>query len=122
MRPATLLRRAGHGLGLLTMLAAAVVPLFATIAATHRGHWAGVGALDFWPGFVVPWAGRTWAVVLLVALAGWAASAAPAEPHRGRRALIGGGTGGAAAIICALAALPGWVWLARLGAADASAL
>lgn len=112
-------RRAASGLGLLGLLAAAVVPVFAVAATAHRAHWAGVGGESFWSGLLVPWAGRCWAAVILLAVVGWAAGAAPPEPGRGRRMAAGAGLGALAAGLCLLAALPAWVWLLRLGAADA---
>jgi len=103
-------------------LSAVVVPVVVEIAAAHRGHWAGAGVGPFWSTLVVPWAGRGWALVCVLALAGWAASAAPAHPRLGRRLLGGLAAGAAGAVVCALAAAPGWIWLARLGVASPGTL
>lgn len=119
---AATVRRTGAGLWVLATLAAVIVPGFVEVAAVHRTHWVGVGAGSFWAGFVVPWAARVWSLVVLTALAGWAATAASRHPSGRRRALDGvlGGLTGVA--VCLLAALPAWIWLLRLGAAPAGAL
>ncbi len=111
------LRRSGPGLWGLAVLSAVVVPVLAEVAAVHRGHWAGAATGPFWASVVVPWAGRTWTFLVVMALAGWAASAAPAHPRVGRRIAGGVVAGAGGALVCALAAMPGWIWLARLGAA-----
>lgn len=109
------LRRSADGLGLLGLLAAATVPVFAVVASVHRSHWAGAADGTFFAGLLLPWAGRVWAAVVLLAVVGWAAGVAPGEPGRGRRMAIGAGLGAFAGALCLLAALPAWVWLLRLG-------
>lgn len=109
------LRRSADGLGLLGLLAAAAIPVFAVIASVHRAHWMGVSGAGFFEDLLMPWSGRVWAGVLLLAVAGWASGAAPDEPGRGRRMALGAALGASAAGLCLLAALPAWVWLMRLG-------
>lgn len=109
------LRRSADGLGLLGVLAAAAIPVFAVVASVHRAHWVGVADGGFFGGLLLPWSGRVWAAVLLLAVVGWAAGAAPGEPGRGRRMAVGAGLGAFAAGLCLLAAMPAWVWLMRLG-------
>ena len=75
MTTARRLLRAAPGLWGLAALSAVVVPALAEIAAAHRGHWAGAASGSFWASVVVPWAARAWTFVVVLALAGWAASA-----------------------------------------------
>lgn len=113
------------GLGAAILLSAAVVPVWVQIAAAHRAHWVGVGWAPgdgFWPGFVVPWATRIWALLGVVALAGWAATDATSDPRARMRRLSSVGLGAAGGVIVALAGGPGFSWLARLDVADEGVL
>lgn len=113
MSPALWLRRGAVGAWALVVLAAVVVPALTVVVTAHRGHWPGVG--DGGGGFVLTWAGRVWAAVLTVAVAGWASGAAPMGGGRGRRVAEGAALGAFAGGVCLLGALPAWVWLWRVG-------
>ncbi len=112
------LRRFGDGVWGLAALSAVVAPLTVEVAVAHRVHWAGVGSGPFWNTVAVPWAGRVWVVLALLGLVGWAASVAPSHPRAGQRALGGLAVGALGALVCVVAALPGWIWIGRLGAAS----
>jgi len=111
-----LLVRSGRGLWALAILAAAIVPVFLHVATLHRMHWSGSLGAHFWQEAVRPWGARIWALSGVLALAGFASSAAaPGLPdwmHRVRAGALAGGLGVATWLI---ASLPGLVWLARLG-------
>ncbi len=111
-----------HGLWALGALSSLLVPATVEVCAFHRGHWSGVDAPAFWGSVVVPAAAATWAVVSALALGGWVSSAAPEHPRRLARAGSGALLGLAGGVACALAALPGWIWLWRLGVVSAEAL
>jgi hypothetical protein len=109
----------GHrqGLWALAWPAAALAPVFVAVALTHRAQWP-VGDAEPWQAWIVPWTFRIWALVMGGLLAGYAATIGPAEPRRGRRALGALMRTGVATAICLAAALPGAVWLVRLGVAS----
>lgn len=120
------LTRAGRQIGGLVVLAAVVIPIFVVIASVHAEHWLGAGSPDVYSRFIVPWAGRAWAAIILLALAGWAAGAVEgivrlpdgADDRPLWRILRGVGVGLIAALACGLCAAPSWIWLARLGAGE----
>lgn len=115
----TRLTRHGAGLWAAALVALVAVPAFVEAANAHRGHWL---AAEFWGGLAVPGAGRAWSVCVLGVLAAWAAGAGGADPRRARRSLSGLMAAGVGLGVVLLAALPGWVWLARLGAAPPAQL
>jgi hypothetical protein len=109
----------GHRLGLWSLAwpAAALTPVFVAVALTHRAQWP-VGDAEPWQTWIVPWTFRLWAIVMGALLAGYAATIGPADPRRGRRAVGALTRTGVATAICLAAALPGAVWLVRLGVAS----
>ncbi len=58
-----LLRRGGAGLGVLALVSAWTVPVFAMVATEHQDHWAGTTGVDFWAAVVAPWSSRVWAII-----------------------------------------------------------
>ena len=113
MRRVGSIRRPGEGLGALALLSLASLPICLHIASVHRSHWIGGSAGGYWDGFVVPTAGRAWAIVCVVAVAGWAASASTSDPRLARRIGSGAARGALACIVAAAASIPAWIWLAR---------
>jgi hypothetical protein len=119
VNPLSGLNGQGHRVGLwaLAWPAAALVPVFVAVALAHRAQWP-VGDAEPWQTWIVPWTFRVWALVMGTLLAGYAATIGPADPRRGRRALGALTRTGLATSICLAAALPGAVWLVRLGVAS----
>ena len=97
----------------LAVLSAVIVPVFIEIAATHRGHW-GLGLTGFWMPFVVSWAARIWALLMVVGLAGWAGGIGAEDPRLYPRLAWSAGAAAAGWLLIMLSAVPGWVWLGRL--------
>ena len=104
----------------MTALSAAAAPIFIHVAVTHRSHWYGGGAGPYWGSFVLPWTVRIWSLVVLVAVAGWAAGARSEHPVLLKRARRGGIAGAAGAIVAGVAALPSWIWIVRLNVTEPS--
>ncbi len=63
---------------------------------------------------VLPGCFKTWSIVSVVLLAGWAASAGPARPRKGTTALWGLWVGAQGLALTVFVSIPAWVWLARL--------
>ena len=108
-------RRSGAGLGVLALASACIVPIFVMIASEHRDHWTGVSGAEFWGDFVTPWAGRVWSIAGLILLAGWSAGAAAPTRIRGQGVFHGLLLGLLGGLVYSSAALPGWIWMVRLG-------
>lgn len=106
------------GLWALALPAAALVPVFVCTALAHRNQWP-VGDVEPWQGWIIPWSWRLWAAVMALLVAGLAASLSPADPRASRQILLALGRAGLAVCTSLLAALPGAVWLVRLGVASA---
>lgn len=103
---------AGGGLWGVAVLSAVIVPLFVHSAVLHRTHWFGHEA-DPWRAFVLHGGSTTWATLALLATAGCAAGWSLADPRRrlARGVVLGAWPG----VVALVAAVPGWLWLSRLG-------
>ncbi len=111
------------GLWSLVLPAAALPPLLTTVAIAHADQWpVGPmgGAADPWQGFVVPFTFRAFGLLMALLLAGHACGLAPADPRPLRR--LPGALLRAALIwgVVLVAALPGTLWIVRLGAVPAT--
>jgi hypothetical protein len=109
------LRRYGAGLFALVALSLAILPLAVHVAAAHRSHWFGPSSAEVWSTLLVPWAARLHCGLALLAVAGWSAFATPAQPRGAPRLRVGLTLGLLGALAVALAAVPPWIWLTRLG-------
>lgn len=117
MKPTRLgpLPRYGAGLFALVALSLAVLPVAVHVAAAHRSHWFGPSTPEVWPSLLVPWAARLHGGLVILGVAGWAAFATPDQPVGGPRLRVGLAAGLLGALAVALAAVPPWIWLSRLG-------
>lgn len=117
MKPALeFVRRHGAGLWTLGLLSAVALPIMVHVSALHRMHWAPGPAAVFWRG-LGPGLCLGWTAVGTLALAGWAAGTqAGSHGVSSTRRLLAGLQVGALgwAVWCA-AAIPAFVWIARLG-------
>lgn len=102
------------GLWWTAVVCAATVPVAASVCAWHRSHWPGVGGASWWRTVVLPVSARAWAMLAVLLLAGWAASAGPRRPDRIRSIGLGAWAGAQGALLAILLSIPGWIWLARL--------
>jgi hypothetical protein len=109
-------RATASGTWPLAVLSAAVVPLFVAVAHAHRAQWSG-GGPGYWSEVVVPWAARLWPMLALPPLVGTVAWSGSLPARGWQRALGGVFAGLLPAVVAGLAALPSWIWLARIGAA-----
>jgi len=115
-----LLRRGGAGLGVLALVSAWTVPVFAMVATEHQEHWSGSAGADYWAGVVAPWSSRVWAVIGVAILAGWTAGAAPPASIRGQSVTTGLMFGLMGSFVYLVASIPAWIWMIRLGGGGAS--
>jgi len=111
------MRRFSGGLGTLIILSAVVLPLWVVIANSHLHHWVGGHGADGWRDVVRPWGIRVWSGLLIVGLAGWAAAGAVAQDgHLRLRDRLFASLAGC--VVCGFAAVPGCIWLSKLGDLD----
>lgn len=113
------LRRQGAGLWPLALLSALALPVIVHCAALHRMHWTPGPAAEFWRS-LGPTLCAVWTALGTLALAGWAAGT-QAGSHglsSTRRALAGAQVGVLGWAVWCLAAVPGLVWVSRLGVPD----
>lgn len=109
-------RRHGAGLWALALLSALAQPVMVHCAALHRMHWSPGPAPEFWR-TLGPSLCAVWAAVGTLALAGWAAGtrAGTQGLSTPRRVLAGAQVGALGWAVWSLAAVPAFVWIARLG-------
>ncbi len=98
----------------MALVCALCVPAFVEVAAAHRSHWSGAGQGPYWSGFVLPWAATLYTLIGGAAACGAAALGAP------RRAPAALAHGVLVTAFALLASVPGWVWLHRIGGAEAA--
>lgn len=108
--------RHGRGLWSLAILSAVLPPVALHVAALHRGHWFPGAAAEFWQRFGAVCA-HGWALVGVIGLVGWVAAVRPQAPGAGFwiRAALGARIGLLGWGVWCAAALPGFIWSARLG-------
>ena len=108
----TALRRQTLGLVSLTVISTVFFPAWSLVAQAHMDHWVGGHGSNGWPTVAAPWGIRLWSALMVLTVAGWAA---------GRRTLVGDTlriqltTAGVGIAVCVLVALPGALWVSRIG-------
>lgn len=110
----TLRIAAGGGLWGVAIISAFTLPLLIHVSTVHRTHWFGP-VPDQWRRFLLEDGAAIWALLSILAVAGCAAGWRLIDPRKAAaRGVI---LGAWPALIAFVAAIPGWLWMARLGVA-----
>lgn len=114
--------RYGAGLLALAALSLLVQPVAVRAFSTHAAHWFGALHPELWLQTLSPMVARVHVLVMVPALAGWAAFATPAQPAQIAPWRTGLRVGLIGALVSWLGGLIAWVWWMRIGLIDLSAL